>query len=193
MSKAPSPAKVAWLLRAAKAAAAVAVKNKALRNSAVVLVVGGAAVLAPLKTMESQELTAYADKLAKGLPTFCSGATDWAMPIGETFTVQECNAIDSMVAIKYGEGILACIKPERLDQNSFDAMTLFAINVGIDGACNSRAARLIRAGDRAAGCTAISTGPDGKPAWSFANGVYVRGLQNRRLKEAALCRTEVTQ
>jgi GH24 family phage-related lysozyme (muramidase) len=64
---------------------------------------------------------------------------------------------------------------------------MFAINVGKDGACNSRAVRLINAGHIAAGCAALHTGPDGRPAWSYASGKYVQGLQNRRRAEAVLC------
>lgn len=83
--------------------------------------------------------------------------------------------------------ILDCIPADRLDQNSLDALTLFAINVGKAGACGSRAARLMREGRRDEACRAIATGSDGKPAWSYASGRYVQGLQNRRQFERDWC------
>lgn len=151
------------------------------------LVLGGAAIISAMAQWESQELTVYADKLAGGLPTYCSGRTQPPRPVGSTLTVEECNEVDRQTAIEYGAGVLNCIPADRLDQNSFDAMTLFAINVGIAGACGSRAARLMREGQRIEACRAMATGPDGKPAWSYAGGVYVRGLQNRRQYERNWC------
>lgn len=59
--------------------------------------------------------------------------------------------------------------------------------MGRTGACGSQAVRLLNAGQIAQGCNALVRGPDGKPAWSYADGWYVQGLQNRRQAERALC------
>lgn len=158
-----------------------------VRRAIAGLTLGSAALIGAMHQWESQELVAYADKLAGNLPTYCSGATSWAVKPGTKFTQAECDAVDAATASEYGRAVLACIPADKLDQNSFDAITLFAINVGKKGACGSRAATLIRAGKREEGCRALSHGPDGKPAWSFAGGVYVRGLQNRRLFEENWC------
>lgn len=153
------------------------------------LVLGSAAILGALKTWEHQELVVYADKLANGLPTYCSGRTQPPRPVGQVLTETECNEIDRQTTIEYGRGIMACIPADKLDQNSLDALTLFAINVGVRSACNSRAAALMRDGQRERACRALAVGPDGKPVWSFASGVYVRGLQRRRQYEANWCLT----
>ena len=160
-----------------------------LVKAAAPLVLGGVALLAGMHRWESQELTVYADKLAGGLPTYCSGRTHPSRPIGERLAKQECDAIDRETAIEYGRAILGCIPADRLDQNSFDAFTLFAINVGKQGACESRAARLMRDGNREAACKALASSPDGRPAWSFSGGIYVQGLQNRRQYEKNWCLT----
>lgn len=151
------------------------------------LVLGGAAILGAMHRWESQELTVYADRLAGGLPTYCSGRTHPPLPIGTRLSKQQCDAVDRSTAIEYGRGILACIPANRLDQNSFDALTLFAINVGVSGACGSRAARLMREGKRDEACRALARGPDGRPVWSYAQGVYIQGLQNRRQYEGNWC------
>ncbi len=160
-----------------------------LAKIAAPLVLGSAALVASMHQWEGQKLTVYADKLAGGLPTYCSGRTFPPRPVGEHLTQAQCDAIDAQTATEYGRAILACIPADKLDQNSFDAMTLFAINVGKAGACGSRAAQLLRAGQREAGCRALATGPDGRPVWSYAGGVFVRGLQNRRQYEANWCLT----
>lgn len=151
------------------------------------LTLAGAAILGAMHLWEDQRLTVYADKLAAGLPTYCSGRTQPPRPVGSTLTQAECDAIDRQTATEYGRAILACIPAERLDQNSFDAMTLFAINVGKTAACNSRAASLMRDGQRENACRALAYGPDGRPVWAYAKGVYVPGLHNRRRYESNWC------
>lgn len=156
-------------------------------KTGVVLTLGGAALISAMNRWESQELTAYADKLAGGLPTFCSGSTSWSVKPGTKFTKAQCDEIDMKVAIKYGDGVLACVNHQFIDQNSLDALTLFAINVGVAGACGSRAVRLINQGLIADGCRALRYGPNGQPVWSYANGQFVRGLANRRWFEMNWC------
>src|SRR5690606_6641495 len=101
-----------------------------------------------MQLWEHQALVVYADKLAGNLPTYCSGRTVPTRPVGQRIDKAECDAIDEGTALEYGRAILDCIPADRLDQNSFDALTLFAINVGKAGACGSRAARLMREGRR---------------------------------------------
>jgi lysozyme len=153
------------------------------------LVLGSAALLGAMHRWEDQRLVVYADKLAGGLPTYCSGRTQPSRPVGERLTQAQCDAIDRQTATEYGRAVLACIPADKFDQNSFDAFTLFAVNVGKKGACESHAARLLRDGNREAACRALARGPDGRPVWSFAGGVFVQGLQNRRQYEANWCLT----
>lgn len=101
----------------------------------------------------------------------------------------QCDAIDRQTTTEYGRAALGRIPADKFDQNSFDAFTLFAVNVGKQGACESRAARFLREGNREAACRALARGPDGWPVLSFAGGVFVRGLQNRRQYEVNWCLT----
>lgn len=164
------------------------------------LVIGSAGVLSAMNRWErppAEQKTGasvvYADKLAGGLPTVCSGHTDWKMRVGTPYTKEECDSIDGGNAQKYGAAILQCTgHTERhpvLNQNRLDALTLFAINVGPSAACGSRAVSLIKAGKPEEGCKALANAPDGRPVWSYANGgkTFVQGLYNRRLFERDWC------
>lgn len=140
-----------------------------------------------LERWEGNVLEVYRDHLANGLPTFCAGRTDKGAVVGAKLTSDDCKEVNKTTLLEYGYAVLGCANWDYLTANRLIGLTMFAINVGKEGACNSRAIRLINAGDVVAGCHAIATGPDGKPAWSFAGGQYVQGLQNRRQAEKALC------
>lgn len=89
--------------------------------------------------------------------------------------------------IKYGASVLACTNWVHLNGDRLVGLTLFAINVGSSGACNSQAFKAINAGRIQEGCDLLATKPNGQPNWSFASGRYVQGLQNRRQAERKLC------
>jgi lysozyme len=160
------------------------------------LVVSGAAVLGAMSQWEGDGSKVYADKLAGGIPTVCSGHTDWKLRVGTAYSKEECDKIDSKNAEKYGLAIIACSghtedKPVFINQHEFDAHTLRAINIGIAGECGSRSMKLLKAGMHEESCDAIAHGPDGTPVWSYTNGgaKFVRGLYNRRLFEREWCLT----
>jgi lysozyme len=156
------------------------------------LTLGGAALLAAMGTWEgASQFTVYADKLAYGIATVCKGHTGRDMNgnvlvVGTPYTKAECDRIDRYNAVKYSLGVLYCVNVD-ITQNTLNALTLFAINVGIKGACGSRAVALINQSRYVAGCNAIAVGPDGRPVWSNAGGRYVQGLQNRRQFEKNWC------
>jgi GH24 family phage-related lysozyme (muramidase) len=172
--------------------------DRRLARNGGVLVLASAALLAflgnwengPGKTDTVQARTVYADKLAKGLPTACGGITEFTTSepviVGDVWSVERCNRVMREVVTKTQYGILDCISAP-MTQNTFDAMSSMAHNVGITGACGSRAAGLIDAGRLEEGCRAISLTPEGKPNWSIASGKFVPGLFNRRQAETVLC------
>lgn len=151
------------------------------------LVVGRPEVVVALQQVEKQETTVYADKLAYGIPTVCSGYTDWSLRVGQTYDKKFCDALDQKTAVEYGLAVVECIGEDNLNQNSLDAMTLFAVNVGKKGACGSRAAQLMRAKQHDAGCRAISRGPKGQRVWITSGGVPRKGLAKRRDYETDRC------
>lgn len=143
-----------------------------------------------LERMEGNILRVYADNLAGGIPTYCAGRTDWNAKVGEKLTDDQCREVNKVTLLEYGYAILGCVSWDYLTASRLIGLTMFAVNVGKEGACGSRAVRLINAGQVLAGCDALARGPDGKPAWSYSGGVYRQGLQNRRQGERKFCREE---
>lgn len=129
----------------------------------------------------------YSDHLAGGLPTFCAGRTDWTAKPGTLLTSDFCQEVNKITLLEYGFAVLACANWDYLSATRLVGLTIFAINVGKDGACNSQAVKKINAGDIKGGCDLIAYTPGGSPNWSFAGGKFVQGLHNRRKAERDLC------
>ncbi len=151
------------------------------------LIVGRPQLVAALQQVEGSPRVVYADPLAYGIPTLCAGHTDWSLRVGQVYDRAFCDKLDQKTAIEYGLAIVACIGADKLNQNSLDAFTLFAVNVGKAGACGSRAAQLMRAKKHDEGCRAISRGPRGERVWITSGGQPRKGLANRRDFETGLC------
>ena len=161
-----------------------------IASAAAAAVLTSAFAVGQLERLEGNVLRVYPDRLANNLPTYCAGMTDRAAPVGTQLTSDTCRAVNGATLIEYGAAVLRCLKWDNVSGYRLIAITLFAINVGKDGACGSRAVRLLNAGRIAEGCRALAFGPDGRPAWSYAGGVFVQGLLNRRIAEADICTKE---
>lgn len=161
--------------------------NNRIVPAALAAVLTAGSSVALLEKLEGNILYVYADPIARGVPTYCAGKTDWKAPVGKTFTSDQCKEVNKTTLLEYGTAVLTCAKWDNLTPDRLLALTLFAVNVGKAGACNSQSMRQINAGNISYGCKLISTKPDGSPNWSYSGGVYVQGLQNRRKIEAALC------
>ena len=138
----------------------------------------------------------YADNLARGLPTVCKGITKYTSPVpvvvGEYWSDDRCAEVESLVVSKGQLALADCLTNQAIGQNTFDALSSHAHNVGTANTCASRAVGLINAGRIEDGCKALAWAPDGKPVWAYvtdAQGrkVFVPGLHNRRRAEAGLC------
>ncbi|PJO36257.1 glycoside hydrolase family 24 [Delftia acidovorans] len=140
-----------------------------------------------LERWEGNVLQVYADHLAGGLPTYCAGRTNPAAVVGTKLSSDQCQAINKTTLLEYGYAVLGCVNWDYLTPQRLIGLTMFAVNVGKNGACGSQAVRQINAGNLRAGCDLIARTPDGRPNWSYADGVFVQGLQNRRQAERALC------
>jgi len=121
-----------------------------------------------------------------GIPTVCTGHTGKDINMDKIYSKKECTDILIADLQKHGDGIKQCITVP-ITQGEYDAYTLFAFNVGVSGFCSSRANRLLSQGQHELACKALASGPDGKPAWSYSNGRYIQGLQNRRQYERDMC------
>lgn len=138
----------------------------------------------------------YADKLAGGLPTVCKGITRHTSPdpvvVGDYWSDARCAEVESLVIQKGQLALADCLTNQQVSQNTFDALSSHAHNVGTANTCASRAVGLINAGRVADGCRALAWAADSKPVWAYvtdAQGrkVFVPGLYNRRRAEAAMC------
>ena len=176
-----------WKPKTDKPEAPKSVLRKGAIPAALVAALGSGFAVTTLTEFEGNVNAVYPDKLAGGIPTYCAGRTDWKAPIGTTITADDCKAVNLVTVWEYGYAVLECTKWDNLSGYRLIALTMFAINVGKVGACGSRAVTLINGGWIADGCRAMAFGPQGKPVWSYAGGVFVQGLHNRRKAEAALC------
>jgi GH24 family phage-related lysozyme (muramidase) len=147
----------------------------------------GPLALGTLVRWEGDIHKVYADHLAGGLPTFCAGRTDWTAKVGTPLASDFCAEVNKTTLLEYGYAVLECANWDHLTADRLVALTIFAINVGKDGACKSQAVVNINRGRIAEGCNLIAYKPNGAPNWSIAGGKFVRGLHNRRVAERALC------
>ena len=148
----------------------------------------------PAKGKPDAHLIVYADKLAQGLPTVCSGITKHVATIpvivGEKWTEEMCKEQESQALEKVQSALVKCFKTLP-PQSTFDAATSHAWNFGVSKTCSSQSMKQWNLGNYKLGCTLIASTPDGKPNWSFSDGKFVQGLQNRRQDEVKLCMRDV--
>lgn len=172
------------------------IKTPVLRRAgvpaALVAALSGPLALNTLTRWEGDVHRVYADQLANGIPTYCAGRTDWTAKPGMVLTSDFCAEVNRTTLLEYGYKVLECTTWANLTPDRLVGLTIFAINVGIDGACNSQAVRAINRGDIVTGCNLLAYKPDGSPNWSQAAGKFVQGLHNRRKAERVLCLKGVT-
>lgn len=148
----------------------------------------------PAKGSPDAHLVVYADKLAGGLPTNCSGITKHVATIpvivGDKWTPEMCLEQESQALEKVQNTLVKCFKTLP-PQSVFDAATSHAWNFGAGKTCSSQAMKQWNAGNFKLGCTLIASTYDGKPNWSFSDGKFIQGLQNRRQDEVKLCLRDV--
>lgn len=149
------------------------------------LIAGGlsASLLGGAMLWEGVSYTPYSD--IGGVTTVCYGYTGSDIE-EKKYSEEECQKLLSNELKEHAEGILSCVK-QPLTRNQFEAFTLFAYNVGVSGACSSRAIRLFNLGKTVKACDALAYSPTGTPAWSYVDGKFIQGLHNRRLHERFLC------
>lgn len=142
----------------------------------------GGAVAAALATFvaswEGVQTVAYRDPI--GIWTVCAGETE-GVKAGDRYSLADCKAMLVRRLEDYAEPIEKCLP--GLPDTRFIAFTSLAYNIGARRACDSTAAKLVRAGRIVEGCNAFM-------AWNKAGGIVFRGLTNRRAAERDLCMKE---
>lgn len=155
-----------------------------LKSNKWLLGVASAALISATATLEGTRYYAYYD--LAGIPTVCSGYTGEGITFGRKYSTEECSRYTRAELIEHGTGVLNCIK-NPLNENEYNSFTLMAYNVGVNGFCSSRAARLFNEGKHKEACNAIAYGPKNEPVWSYVDGKFVQGLHNRRKFEREMC------
>lgn len=132
-----------------------------------------------------QYLRVYLDMV--GVATACDGLTGEGIKLGKSFTEAQCAQmlIDRLTAD--GAHVMACtpglaLSIPRRDHVRYAALSL-AHNVGWPTYCASTMRRQINAGQIAAACTSLTW-------FNRAGGRVVKGLVDRRAREAAICRKD---
>ena len=164
-----------------------ALARKGIIPAAFMAALTGPLALGTLVRWEGDIHKVYADKLANGIPTYCAGRTDWTAKPGMVLTSDFCAEVNKTTLVEYGYAVLECANWDHLSPNRLVALTIFAVNVGKDGACRSQAMVNINRGRIVEGCTLLAYKPTGAPNWALADGKYVQGLHNRRKAEMTLC------
>jgi lysozyme len=132
-----------------------------------------------------QYLRAYLDIV--GVATACDGIA--YVPRNAVYTEAQCTAMLERELIEHATAVMACTPGLALSSNPaierqregprFAAVSL-GYNIGTGRFCRSTARARFNAGRYPEGCEALKL-------WNRAGGVVVRGLVNRRAREARVC------
>ena len=141
--------------------------------------------IALLKQIEHLYLTPYDDQTGKEIKAWTTGATigyGHLIKAGEWATYK--NGISASGAGILFERDLApfaasvcAVITEKLRQNEFDALVIFAFNIGVTGFSGSSVVRLVNDPSAASGYPNLEAA---WKAWNKSQGNIMKGLENRR-------------
>jgi lysozyme len=140
-----------------------------------ILLAAGAAAPIVMK-WEGWETRAYPDVV--DVWTACMGTTR-GIKKGDVFTDQQCETKAVVELAEYAAAISPCL-PKQLPVETRAAFISAAYNIGPPAFCKSSMSRRALAGDLPGACDALLM-------WNKAGGRVVKGLDNRRRDERALC------
>lgn len=155
----------------------------AIRQSA--KTVGAAAILCAAPCIgyyEGMFPRSYADPV--GIPTACAGVTGPTIKLGQTYTKEQCAAMNLAAMQRTWDGVSACIY-EPITVPEAAAILSWSYNVGPQAACTSTLVRLLNAGaDPSVWCAQL-------PRWKYTTKLgfsfQLNGLVKRRATEQAMC------
>lgn len=135
---------------------------------------GAMALNIAITPWEGREYVVYADKLAGGLPTVCSGVTGWHLKVGDVYTDAQCDAMEAEAINRHEAGLRESLKVEP-PTPTMAAFISWTYNVGVTNAQSSTLVKKANAGDLIGACNEL-------PRWVFARGKVISGLENRRFR-----------
>ena len=153
-------------------------------NSRIAKLIGGSAAAGLVALTSFSENTihhTYWDPVP--VLTACTGHTDAALRIGQTFTDAECNAFLDDDLVKAAQGMQDCVQV-MLSDGELIAYTDFSLNEGYAAFCNSSMARLVNQGDHEGACRIL---PQYNKAHIGGKFVVLKGLTRRRVSELDFC------
>jgi lysozyme len=162
----------------------MSVRAKILVAATVVSAASGAGLTA---YFEGKVNRVYLDPL--GIPTACYGHTGPELRIGQKFTDAQC---DAQLAADVAPCWRAADRYVQVPMTGFQqyALTDFCVNAGVGALQKSPMVRYANRGDWINACKAFegyyTSGRDRRTG----ERVYFKGLERRRIAEAALCRGE---
>ena len=121
------------------------------------------------------------------LPTACRGHTGPELHQGQTFTLAECDEMESADLRKTYDGLAPCFGGAKLNSNQLGAFLSLGFNIGTGAVCRSSIPRKAQAGNMAAACATIEEfdKAGGKDCHLASNNCL--GVIRRRSAERALC------
>lgn len=137
----------------------------------------------------------YADRLAGGLPTVCSGLTrhitSTPIIVGERWSAEKCLTEERAAIMKVQLQLEKCFAYQP-PQSVFDAATSHAWNNGVSATCGSAAMKAWNSRVWPLGCRRLAFADSGKRVWSYVKDgkggyKFVQGLANRRDAEMGRC------
>lgn len=136
-----------------------------------------AALVSAVTLFEGTRTTPYED--IAGVLTVCTGHTGKDVVKGSIYTPAQCQAMLEKDLKVYRAAVNQCVNVP-ISGKEFDAYTMFTYNVGGTAFCNSSLLKKLNAGQHTNACNGLT-------AWSYSNGKYVQGLNNRRKFEQQMC------
>ena len=123
-----------------------------------------------------------------GVWTVCTGHTGPDIITSKTYTPAECEALfHADMLVKVDIPLSRCVKNQNLPKEVVIALRDFTFNVGGGASCNSTLVKLLNQGKIREACNQFSR-------WVFVKGVFIKGLENRRVNglfgmvsERAMC------
>lgn len=147
------------------------------QQNKIVVGVVSAALVSAVSLWEGTKLKPYEDVV--GVLTVCTGHTGKDVVKGSIYTPAQCESLLQKDLKVYREAVYKCVNVP-ISGGEFDAYTMFTYNVGSTAFCGSSLLKKLNQGKHTEAC-------NGLPAWSYAGGKYVQGLNNRRKFEQNMC------
>ena len=150
-----------------------------MRHKIITVAVSGALLIAApfIVAKEGNILRGYADPI--GVPTACAGVTGQNIKIGQHFTVEQCEEMNSQAMANAARSVSRLVKV-GIDPYTEAALISFVYNVGEGAFSRSTLLRKLNSRDIEGACRQL-------PRWVYADGRKLAGLVSRRKEEMQMC------